>query len=154
MIWQRRILVSISVAKLLAMPLRKRLKTIRKTLFQPLKEDRVVMGAPSLMRSPLSIKMKFSTRLHRSSLNNLQRQGATLDMFFATRGIKTDDFIKDLQEQADERARQSLCLMRLFATRTSKPPMMMSGAEFEKAGVKMSKRLSRSEKGRPSSRHT
>ncbi len=61
-------------------------------------------------------------------------------MFLAARGIKTDDFIKDLQEQADELTRQSLALDAVAHSRTSKPPTMMSVLSLRRLASRMSKK--------------
>ncbi|MFC2629468.1 MAG: trigger factor, partial [Lancefieldella rimae] len=104
-----------------------------------LKEDRVVeeMGKRlQLDEVPAEYKNEIFNEIAQEFLNNLQRQGATLDMFLAARGIKTDDFIKDLQEQADERARQSLALDAVARNQDIKATDDDVRAEFEKAGVK------------------
>ena len=71
----------------------------KKTSLPSLKEDRVV-DYPKQVFSELANEF----------LSQLQRQGATLDMYLASRGIKSDDFLADLHVQAQERARQSLAL--------------------------------------------
>ncbi len=62
--------------------LRKRLKTIRKTATGPQKKGQRCVEEMAkrlqLMRSLLSIKMKFSTEIAQEFLNNLQRQGLPL----------------------------------------------------------------------------
>ncbi len=111
----------------------------KKNSLPTLKEDRVVeeMGKRlQLDEVPAEYKNEIFNEIAQEFLNNLQRQGATLDMFLAARGIKTDDFIKDLQEQADERARQSLALDAIARNQDIKATNDDVRAEFEKAGVK------------------
>ncbi|WP_282709765.1 trigger factor [Lancefieldella sp. Marseille-Q7238] len=111
----------------------------KKNSLPTLKEDRVVeeMGKRlQLDEVPAEYKNEIFNEIAQEFLNNLQRQGATLDMFLAARGIKTDDFIKDLQEQADERARQSLALDAIACNQDIKATNDDVRAEFEKAGVK------------------
>ncbi|MCR5631666.1 MAG: trigger factor [Atopobiaceae bacterium] len=111
----------------------------KKNSLPTLKEDRVVeeMGKRlQLDEVPAEYKNEIFNEIAQEFLNNLQRQGATLDMFLAARGIKTDDFIKDLQEQADERARQSLALDAVARNQDIKATDDDVRAEFEKAGVK------------------
>ena len=111
----------------------------KKNSLPTLKEDRVVeeMGKRlQLDEVPAEYKNEIFNEIAQEFLNNLQRQGATLDMFLAARGIKTDDFIKDLQEQTDERARQSLALDAVARNQDIKATDDDVRAEFEKAGVK------------------
>ena len=111
----------------------------KKNSLPTLKEDRVVeeMGKRlQLDEVPAEYKNEIFNEIAQEFLNNLQRQGATLDMFLAARGIKTDDFIKDLQEQGDERARQSLALDAVARNQDIKATDDDVRAEFEKAGVK------------------
>ena len=111
----------------------------KKNSLPTLKEDRVVeeMGKRlQLDEVPAEYKNEIFNEIAQEFLNNLQRQGATLDRFLAARGINTDDFIKDLQEQADERARQSLALDAVARNQDIKATDDDVRAEFEKAGVK------------------
>lgn len=78
-----------------------------------LKEDRVVeeIGKHlSLEEVPEAYQNQVYNELANEILQQVQRQNMSLDMYLAARGIKFDDFIKDLHEQAEERARQSLAL--------------------------------------------
>lgn len=85
----------------------------KKTSLPSLKEDRVVeaMGEHlKLDEVPEDYQKQVFSELANEFLSQLQRQGATLDMYLASRGIKSDDFLADLHVQAQERARQSLAL--------------------------------------------
>lgn len=78
-----------------------------------LKEDRVVEAIGehlTLEEVPEVYQKQVFSELANEFLSSLQRQGATLDMYLASRGIKSEDFLADLHEQAKERARQSLAL--------------------------------------------
>ena len=111
----------------------------KKNSLPTLKEDRVVEEMSKRLQLdevPAEYKNEIFNEIAQEFLNNLQRQGATLDMFLAARGIKTDDFIKDLQEQGDERARQSLALDAVARNQDIKATDDDVRAEFEKAGVK------------------
>lgn len=78
-----------------------------------LKEDRVVeaMGEQlDLEEVPEAYQNQVFNELAEEFLGQLSRQGMNLDMYLNARGIKSDEFINDLHEQAEERARQSLAL--------------------------------------------
>lgn len=68
-------------------------------------------------------------------LSQLQRQGLTLDQWLQARNIDVNDFLADLNEQATERARQSLTLdavARQLALDVTDDDVR---AEFERAGI-------------------
>ena len=78
-----------------------------------LKEDRVVEAVGKQVKLdevPEDYKNEIFNELAQEFLAQLQRQNISLDMYLRARGVKSDDFIADLHEQADERARQSLAL--------------------------------------------
>ena len=110
----------------------------KKNSLPTLKEDRVVeeMGKRlQLKEVPEEYKNEVFNEIAQEFLNNLQSQGATLDMFLAARGIKTDDFIADLREQAEDRARQSLALDAIAKERKLEATDEDIHKEFERAGV-------------------
>lgn len=85
----------------------------KKSSLPSLKEDRVVEAVGKrlvLDEVPANYKNQVFQELAQEFLTSLQRQGLTLDNFLAFRGVSMDDFLADLQAQADERARQSLAL--------------------------------------------
>lgn len=85
----------------------------KKTSLPNLKEDRVVeeIGRHlQLEEVPGAYESQVFSELANEFLQQLQRQGMTLDMYLAARKVKNEDFIADLHQQAAERARQSLAL--------------------------------------------
>ena len=110
----------------------------KKTTLPNLKEDRVVEAlgkALKLETVPEAYQNEVFNELAQEFLAQLQRQGASLDMYLRARGVKTDDFIADLRVQAEERARQSLALDSLAAKLGVEVTEDDVKAEFEKAGV-------------------
>ena len=83
---------------------------------------------------PENYKNEIFNELAQEFLAQLQRQNISLDMYLRARGVKSDDFIADLHEQADERARQSLALT------AEKAEVAISDEdvdnEFARAGIK------------------
>ena len=69
-------------------------------------------------------------------LQQLQRQGMTLDLYLRFRGITSDEFVADLREQAKERARQSLALDALAKHLGVEATEEDVENEFKKAGAK------------------
>ncbi len=85
----------------------------KKTTLPNLKEDRVVEAIGKQVKLdevPENYKNEIFNELAQEFMAQLQRQNISLDMYLRARGVKSDDFIADLHEQADERARQSLAL--------------------------------------------
>jgi trigger factor len=85
----------------------------KKSSFSGLKEDRVVAALAARLKletTPENYLDQVYRELAQEFLNQLQRQGMTLDMFLSARHIAIQDFMNDLHDQADERARQSLAL--------------------------------------------
>ena len=69
-------------------------------------------------------------------LGQLQRQGTTLDAWLQARHIEVNDFLADLNQQADERARQALALDALAKHLGLEATEEDVRGEFEKAGMK------------------
>lgn len=67
-------------------------------------------------------------------MGQLSRQGQSLDQFLAMRGITADQFIADLREQSEERARQSMALDAVVAQQGIEATDEDIRAEFERAG--------------------
>lgn len=110
----------------------------KKTSLPTLKEDRVVAAVGAKLKLdevPENYKNEVFNEIASEFLGQLQRQGASLDMFLQARGIKADDFIADLRAQADERARQSLALDAVAAKLGLEATEDDIRAEFERAGV-------------------
>ncbi len=111
----------------------------KKTSLPNLKEDRVVEEIGKhlqLEEVPGAYENQVFSELGQEFLNQLQRQGLTLDFYLQARGIKADDFINDLHEQAKERARQSLALDALARHLEVEVSDEDIQKEFEDAGVK------------------
>jgi trigger factor len=78
-----------------------------------LKEDRVVEALASHLKLdevPEDYLNQVFRELANNFLDQLQRQGMTLDAFLSARHIDAQTFMADLHQQAEERARQSLAL--------------------------------------------
>lgn len=85
----------------------------KKTSLPNLKEDRAVeeMGKHVTLETvPENYVNQVLNEIAQDFLGQLQRQGMTLDLYLRMRGITSDEFIADLRQQAEERARQSLAL--------------------------------------------
>ncbi|MFC2647553.1 MAG: trigger factor, partial [Coriobacteriaceae bacterium] len=85
----------------------------KKTSLPSLKEDRLVEKLGERVKLdpiPENYVNQVLNEIAQQFLTQLQRQGLTLDIYLKARGISSDEFMKDLREQADERARQSLAL--------------------------------------------
>ena len=110
----------------------------KKNRLPELKEDRVVeaMGKHLVLDEvPKDYSDNVFNELASQFLQQLQRQGLTLDSYLHARGISTDEFMKDLREQADERARQSLALDALVDKLGLDATDEDVRSEFEKAGM-------------------
>ena len=110
----------------------------KKTSLPNLKEDRVVEEAGKRLvidEVPEAYKNQVFSELANEFLGQLGRQGMNLDMYLAARQIKSEDFINDLHEQADERARQSLALDAIARKNGFEATDDDVRAEFERAGV-------------------
>ena len=110
----------------------------KKNRLPELKEDRVVeaMGKHlTLEEVPQNYADNVFNELASEFLQQLQRQGLTLDAYLHVRNISTDEFMADLRQQADERARQALALDALAAKLGFDATEEDVRGEFEKAGV-------------------
>ncbi len=103
-----------------------------------LKEDRAVEAMGQLLvleEVPEAYRSQVMNEIANDLMGQLQRQGMSLDMYFASRGIKREDFMSDLQQQADERARQSMALDALAAHLGLEATEDDLLAEIAKAGI-------------------
>lgn len=103
-----------------------------------LKEDRVVEAIGrelDLEEVPEAYATQVFNELANEFMNQLQRQGMSLDMYLQGNQIESADFIADLHKQADERARQSLALDALAAKLDLEATAEDVQAEFERAGI-------------------
>ncbi|WP_077598085.1 trigger factor [Olsenella urininfantis] len=110
----------------------------KKQSLPALKEDRVVeeIGKHLVLEEvPEAYQNQVFSELANEFLSQLQRQGMSLDMYLGARGIKSDEFLADLREQAEERARQSLALDALADKLEFTATTDEVRAEFERAGV-------------------
>jgi len=84
----------------------------RATLPQ-LKDDLVVEAVGERLELE-EVPEAYANRVYNETasqiLNSLQSQGMTLDMYMNATGTSREDFVANLQQQSDERARQSLAL--------------------------------------------
>ncbi|MGI6229356.1 MAG: trigger factor [Tractidigestivibacter sp.] len=111
----------------------------KKVSLPGLKEDRVVEAVGerlTLDEIPENYQNEVFNELGQEVLGQMQRQGISLDMYLQARGIPVDDFIADLHEQAEERARQSLALDAIVRQLGLEATEEDVRSEFEKAGVK------------------
>lgn len=103
-----------------------------------LKEDRVVEAIGehlTLEQIPEAYTEQIFNEIANQFLTSLQAQGMSLDMYLQSRGATTNDFIADMREQANERARQSLALDALADHLGIEVTEEDVRAEFERAGV-------------------
>ena len=85
----------------------------KETSLPNLKESRVIeklAEALKLDEVPEDYVKQVHDEIAQDILAQLQRQGLTLDAWLNARGIQAHEFLNDLNEQALERARQSLAL--------------------------------------------
>ena len=111
----------------------------KKHTLPDLKEDRVVEAVGKQVKLdevPENYKNEIFNELAQEFLAQLQRQNISLDMYLRARGVKSDDFIADLHEQADERARQSLALDAVAAKLGFEATEEDVDNEFARAGIK------------------
>lgn len=110
----------------------------KKVQLPNLKETRViekVAEALKLEELPQDYVKEVFDELAQDFLGQLQRQGLTLDAWLNARGIQINDFLNDLNQQAAERARQSLALdavAKHLGLTVSEDDVR---SEFENAGV-------------------
>lgn len=116
----------------------------KKSSLPTLKEDRVVEEVGkhlTLEEVPEAYVNQVFNEIAQDFLGRLQRQGLTLDAYLGARGIKGEDFVADLHDQAGERARQSLALDALAAKLGFEATEEDIASEFEKAGAQDVKSL-------------
>ncbi len=85
----------------------------KQTSLPSLKEDRLVIEVGkhlTIDKVPEVYENQVFQEIGNEFLNQLQRQGTSLDQFLASRGLQFDQFLSDLHSQANDRARQSLAL--------------------------------------------
>ncbi len=110
----------------------------KKVQLPNLKETRViekVAEALKLEELPQDYVKEVFDELAQDFLGQLQRQGLTLDAWLNARGIQINDFLNDLNQQAAERARQSLALDALAKHLDLAATDEDVRSEFENAGV-------------------
>ncbi len=110
----------------------------KKSTLPQLKEDRVVEAIGehlTLEEVPDAYSEQIFNELANQFLSQLQSQNMSLDMYLQSRGTTPDDFVADLREQANERARQSLALDALAAHLGLEVTEEDVRAEFERANV-------------------
>ena len=103
-----------------------------------LKEDRVVAAIGEqldLDEVPEAYQNQVFSELGEEFLGQLSRRGMSLDMYLNARQIKSEDFLADLHDQAEERARQSLALDALAAKLELECTEDDLRREFANAGV-------------------
>lgn len=111
----------------------------KKTQLPNLKENRVIEKVAAeldLDEVPADYQKQVFDEIAQDFLGQLQRQGTTLDAWLDARHIEVNDFLADLNQQAEERARQSLALDALAKHLGLEAEADDVRAEFEKAGVK------------------
>lgn len=110
----------------------------KKVQMPSLKENRVIEAITEKLKLdevPEDYRKEIFDEIAQDFLGQLQRQGMTLDAWLSARRISAGDFINDLNEQALERARQSLALDALAKKLDLKATAEDIKAEFEKAGA-------------------
>ena len=111
----------------------------KKAQLPNLKETRVIEAVTkhlTLDEVPEDYQKQVFDEIAQDFLGQLQRQGMTLDGWLQARGIQINDFLADLNQQASERARQSLALDALAKHLGLEATADDVRSEFEKAGVK------------------
>ena len=110
----------------------------KKSALPGLKEDRVVIAMGErleLDEMPENYVGQLFQELAQEFLTQLERQGASLDMFLKARNISMDAFLADLRAQANERARQSLALDAVARNLGLEATEEDVEAEFARAGA-------------------
>lgn len=104
-----------------------------------LKEDRVIDAMASRLKLdevPEAYTEQVYNDIARNFLNQLQSQGMTLDAFLQARQISIQEFMADLQAQAQQRARESLALDAIVAKQNIEATADDVKQEFKNAGTK------------------
>ncbi len=110
----------------------------KKSSLPQLKEDRLVEAVGehlTLEKVPEAYTEQVFNEIANQFLSQLQSQNMSLDIYLQSRGITADDFVADLHQQADERARQSLALDALAEHLEFTVTDEEVRKEFEDAGV-------------------
>lgn len=110
----------------------------KKASLPNLKETRVIEAVAehlTLEEVPEDYRKQVFDEIAQDFLGQLQRQGLSLDQWLQARRIQVSDFLDDLNEQAKERARQSLALDALAKKLGLEATPEDVRGEFEKAGV-------------------
>lgn len=99
--------------------MREEIANQKKEQLPRLKESRCVAELSSRIDGEVPSEYVNYTRgnILRDFFNSLQDQGVTFDQFLATRGITSDQFKEDLDQQAKEEAQECLALDALFRMR-------------------------------------
>ena len=111
----------------------------KKAQLPNLKETRVIEAVAKrleLDEVPEDYQKQVFDEIAQDFLGQLQRQGTTLDNWLQARRIQVNDFLADLNNQAAERARQSLALDALAKELKLEATAEDIRKEFEDAGVK------------------
>ena len=111
----------------------------KKTSLPTLKENRVIEALAErleLEEVPEDYRKQVFDEIAQDFLGQLQRQGTTLDAWLQARRIQISDFLEDLNNQAADRAKQSLALDALAKNLNLEATEEDVRSEFEKAGVK------------------
>ena len=111
----------------------------KKAQLPTLKETRVIekiAGELDAEELPEDYVKQVFDEIAQDFLGQLQRQGTTLDAWLQARHIEVNDFLADLNQQADERARQALALDALAKKLGLEATEEDVRGEFEKAGMK------------------
>ena len=117
-----------------------------------LKESRCVVALSKRVKGEVPTSYVNYTRenILRDFFNNLQEQGTTFDQFLASRGITSDEFKKDLDEQSQEEAAETLALDALFRENNMEITEEDIAKEFEAVSNPEAVRKSWEEAGRMS----
>lgn len=117
-----------------------------------LKESRCVAELAKRIHGQVPTAYVNFTRenILRDFFNSLQEQGTTFDQFLASNGITSDDFKKDLDQQAQEEAEESLALDALFREQNMEITEEDINKEFEAVADPEATRKSWEEAGRMS----
>ncbi len=92
---------------------RRELETEKAATLPNIKENRSLIALAEkldLEEIPETYFNSVHSELVQEFLQQLQRQGTTIDAYLQARGVSIDEFLKDSRQQASERARQSLAL--------------------------------------------
>ena len=111
----------------------------KKAQLPNLKETRVIEAVAKTLdldEVPEDYQKQVFDEIAQDFLGQLQRQGTTLDAWLQARHIQVNDFLADLNQQAEERSRQALALDAVARHLGLEATEDDVRKEFEKAGVK------------------